>query len=97
MDIALKIKDQDFAVSEVRNTLTYALRSETEQARLRRDHYADICKAFEQKYSQSSDEFLTDFEQGLLGDDLYTLDWFAAKRGFDLWERRYHILREISL
>ncbi|CAN5718955.1 hypothetical protein BH10CHL1_BH10CHL1_00530 [soil metagenome] len=97
MDIALKIKDTDFAASEVRNTLTYALHSETEQAQLRRDHYAEICKTFEQNYRQSSDEFLIQFEQGILGDELYTLAWFAAKRGLDLWDRLSYSARNFAV
>lgn len=97
MDIALKIEQPEFAAAEVRSTLAYALRSETEQAQLRRNHYAEICKTFEQQYNVASDEFLHRFEQGENGDDLWAFDWFAAKRGLDLWERRYQILSKVSL
>ncbi|MDQ3247678.1 MAG: hypothetical protein M3Q45_00580 [Chloroflexota bacterium] len=97
MDIALKIEHPKFAVAEVRNTIAYVLRTETEQVRLRRDYYADVCASFEKEHNLSSDQFLIQFEQGTMGDDLYTFDWFAAKRGLDLWEQRYQILRGVSL
>ena len=40
----------------------------------------------------SSQEFMQQFESGDLGDDAEYFDWYAAKRGRDLWERRSHIL-----
>jgi hypothetical protein len=77
--------------------MDYALHAEKEQARLRRDYYQGVCHAFEGKHNISSDEFLTRFEAGQLGDDATYFDWYAAKRGFDLWERRYSILSEVSV
>lgn len=41
--------------------------------------------------------FYTVSKQGENGDDLWAFDWFAAKRGLDLWERRYQILSKVSL
>ena len=96
MNIALKIEHSDFAASEVRSTIAYALQTETQQARLRRDYYAEMCATFEQAHELSSDEFIALFERGEIGDDLYAFDWFAAKRALDLWERRYQILSEVS-
>ena len=97
MDIAFKIDQTEFALAEIRNTLSSALRSEAEQAHMRRDHYAAICHAFEQEHKLSSTEFLDRFEAGTLGDELFAFDWFAAKRGLDIWDRRYRILSEVSL
>ena len=97
MTIALRIEQSDFNQTEVRDTVVYALRIETEQAKVRRDYYADTCQSFEEKHRLSSDDFLARFERGELGDDAIFFDWYAAKRGFDLWSRRYEILSEVSL
>ncbi len=97
MDIALKIDPNEFATTEIRNTIAYALRTETDQARLRRDYYAKACTSFEQTYHFSSDEFVARFEKGELGDEAHWFDWYAAKRGLNLWHRRYQILSKIVL
>jgi hypothetical protein len=36
------------------------------------------------------------FEAGELGDDAAYFDWFAAKRGLDIWEKRARILAGVS-
>jgi len=97
MNIAIKIERPGIAVSEVRDVVSYALRNETEQARTRRDYFAETCRTFETQYNIPSDEFLERFDRGELGDDVYMFDWYAAKRGLDLWERRYQVLREVSV
>lgn len=97
MDIALKIGRSEFPVTEIRDAVDYALRTETEQARIRRDYYKDLCRTFESGHNMSSDEFLMLFEAGELGDDAIYFDWYAAKHGFDLWERRYRILSGVSV
>ena len=93
MHIALKIDQSEFALAEVRSILSNALRSEAEQAHIRREHYAAMCQAFEREHKFSSDEFLNCFESGALGDELFAFDWFAAKRGLDLWDRLLQSLR----
>jgi hypothetical protein len=97
MTLALKSQPTGFDDEEIRMTLTDALRREAEQARLRRDHYADLCRAFERAHGWSSDEFLIRFERGDIGDDAYTFDWYAAKRGLDLWDRRFRILSGVVM
>ena len=97
MDIPLKIGRSEFPESEVRDVVDYALRAETEQARLRRDYYEEKCQDFENRHNMSSDEFLARFDAGVLGDDASFFDWYAAKRGLDLWERRYRILSVVSV
>lgn len=77
--------------------MDYRFMLNKEQARLLRDHYQGVCHAFEGKHNISSDEFLTRFEAGELGDDATYFDWYAAKRGFDLWERHYSILSGVSV
>jgi hypothetical protein len=97
MDIAIKIEQPDFAFSEVRDAISHALTSETEQARMKRDYFAGICRDFERRFALSSDEFMEKFDRGELGDDAYAFDWYAAKRGLDLWERRLQILSKASV
>ncbi len=97
MDVALRVDRPEFAASEVHDAVEYALRAETEQARLRRDYYRDVCRTFESQHNFPSDKFLARFEAGELGDDAVYFDWYAAKRGFDLWERRYRILSGVSV
>jgi len=96
MHIDLTIEQTEFSSDEIRTTILHALHAETEQARLRRDYYADLCAAFEQEHGFSSHEFIERFEAGSLGDDAVYFDWFAAKRGLDLWNRRFQILRCVS-
>ena len=95
MNVQIQFKQTTFSDSEVEATVTYALQREMEQARLRRDHFAEQCRRFEESYEMDSDTFLAKFESGELGDEADYFDWFAAKRGFDLWEKRYQILREL--
>jgi len=37
------------------------------------------------------------FESGALGDDAEYFDWYAAKRGLHLWERRFRILSGVQV
>ena len=97
MDIALKVERPEFAASEVHDAVKYALHAEAEQARVRRDYYENACQTFESQHHLSSDEFLARFEAGELDDDAAYFDWYAAKRGLDLWERRYRILSGVSV
>jgi hypothetical protein len=97
MNIAVTVRHEEFAPSEVKDAVAFALRTEGEQARSRRTHYETLCHAFERQHNQSSDEFLSRFESGELGDDAYTFDWYAAKKAYDLWDRRYRILSEASV
>jgi hypothetical protein len=92
MTIALYTKLTEFTQEEIQDTLSYALRNETEQAKSRSDYFAGICTEFENRYGFSSDVFLERFEVGELGDDEPLFDWYAAVRGLRLWERRHQIL-----
>ena len=87
----------DLNADEVRSVVGAALRRETELARARRDQFARDCGAFEARYRMQSDEFMRRFEAGELGDAADYFDWFAAKRGLDLWERKLGILSAVSV
>lgn len=54
-------------------------------------------RKFEKKRGMTSDEFLEEFESGLLGDGQDFFDWYAAKRGLDIWRERFEILSGISV
>ena len=82
---------------EVRQVLSRALRNEAELADTRRGYFERTCQAFEQKYQMSSEEFMQQFESGALGDDVEYFDWYAAKRGLDLWQRRFAILSGVQV
>jgi len=82
---------------EVRKVLSSALRNEAELANVRRTYFERTCHAFEQQYQMSSEEFIQQFESGSLGDDADYFDWYAAKRGFDLWEQRFRILSGVQV
>ena len=97
MDIAVTVTQGEFGPAEVKDAVAFALRTEGEQARSRRTRYETLCLVFAQQHDLSSDEFLSRFEAGELGDDAYTFDWYAVKKAFDLWDRRFRILSEASV
>lgn len=97
MDIALKVESNEFSDANVREVVDYALRNQLRHAGIRRDHFAELCRTFERDHKLSSNEFLQGFDDGELGDDAYLFDWYAAKRGFDLWQQRFQILNGLSL
>lgn len=87
----------DYPESEVVETISEALRDQATVAQMRREEFRRLCNQFEEKYGWNSDEFMRRFEAGSLGDDAEYFDWFAAKRGFNIWDRRYRILSEASV
>lgn len=97
MDIALKIESNEYSVARVREVINDALRSQVDYARIRRDHFAKLCRDFENEHQFSSDDFLRRFDTGELGDDAYLFDWYAAKRGLDIWQQRFAILNGLSI
>ncbi len=97
MTLALKLEGNEFSEQEVQEVVASALASEVAQAEARRAYFAKLCTQFEEKYGFSSDEFMRRFEAGELGDEEELFDWYAAKRGFDLWDRRYRILSQVTV
>ena len=63
----------------------------------RRTYFERACRTFEQQHQMSSEEFMQQFESGALGDEAIYFDWYAAKRGLDLWERRFRILSGVEV
>lgn len=92
MEIILSTSQTSFDTNDVRSVLRAAVRRETVLARSRRQAYERACHEFEDQFNRTTERFLRDFEAGELGDDEAYFDWYAAKRGFDLWDRRTKIL-----
>ena len=95
--LTAKLKLNDVTKEELAGIVVEALRRETDHARQRYEHFLQECQAFEAKYNLSSDEFLTQFENGTLGDGADFFHWYASKEGRDHLQRHYQILRSISV
>lgn len=74
-----------------------ALDTEERIAKYKKTKYLNTCKNFEKKYTMSSDIFIQKFESGLLDDRDHFFNWYAAKKGFDIWNKKLEILSGISL
>ena len=97
-EIALRTQiSAEVSLDEVRRVLGNALRHEVDLADARRSYFERACRVFEQQHQMSSEEFMRLFESGALGDGAEYFDWYAAKRGLDLWERRFHILSGVEV
>lgn len=81
---------------ETKLILDEALEKQMDFAHTRFMKFDKECKKFESEYEMSSNQFLSRFESGELGDDLQWFDWYAALRGRMLWEKKHKILSEIS-
>lgn len=97
MMLALKTKETGYGQNNVRDAISYALTSAAKQAHQRFEYYANLCLQFEREYGLTSDEFMQKFEAGELGDDQKYFDWYAAKRGLDIWHERREILAGVSV
>ena len=97
-EIAVKMQHTESVNrNEARKVLDEALRHETALAAARHAYFERACQAFEEQHQLSTDEFLQQFESGALGDDEVYFDWYAVKRGLDLWKRRLYILSGVTV
>lgn len=98
VEVAVKTKfPSGIDHGEARDVLGNALHREAKLAEAKYTYFERMCQTFEQKHQMSSNEFMRRFESGDLGDDAEYFDWYAAKRGRDLWERRSHILSAVQI
>ncbi|MBI3764228.1 MAG: hypothetical protein HY260_20500 [Chloroflexi bacterium] len=97
MNVTITMTAPTFSETEVGETVAYALQNGAALAKARRDFFRNSCATFEKKHAMTSDEFWAKFEAGELGDDAEYFDWYAVKRGFDLWNRRYLILAGVRV
>ena len=96
MAIAIDIK-KEYPVQEVSSVIKSALLRDARVASYKEKRYTGICRRFEKKYGMDSDEFMDKLESGVLDDRDDYFDWFAAKKGMDIWSRRLRILSGVNL
>jgi len=89
--------ETDFPLQEVVEVIRSALEHEKHVAKYKIKRYSIICEDFEAKYGFSSGELRTKLESGVLLDDSDFLDWYAAKKGLDHWNKRLEILSGTSM
>lgn len=59
--------------------------------------YLGICENFEKKCGMNSDFFMEKFNSGELGDEDNFFDWYSAKRGLDIWNKKLKIISGIQI
>ena len=96
MKINLNVKS-DYTDVEVKDVISSALEREKNVAKYRREYFRNACAEFEDKYQMTSEIFIEKFEGGELGDDQDFFDWFAVKRGYDKWIKKYNVLVGVSV
>ena len=96
MAIAINIK-KEYPAQEVSRVIKSALLRDARVASYKEKRYTGICKRFEKKYGMGSEEFVDKLESGMLDDRDDYFDWFAAKKGMDIWSRRLRILAGVNL
>jgi len=84
MAIAINIK-KEYPAQEVSSVIKSALLRDARVASYKEKRYTGICKRFEKKYGMDSDEFMDKLESGVLDDRDDYFDWFAARRGLEMW------------
>jgi len=97
MVLALKTNLSEYRSGDVRDVVSFALTFAYAQANQRFKYYARLCKEFEQEFKITSKEFMQKFENGEIGDEKEYFDWYAAKRGLDIWRERREILSGVSV
>ncbi len=96
MTLTLDIKG-DFTPQEVSEVIFEALDLNERVAKFKIKKYSGICENFEKKYGINSGLFMERFEAGKIGDEDGFFDWYAAKRGLDIWNKRLKIIRAIDI
>ncbi len=96
MALTVNIK-KDVSIQEVTNVIRSALALDERIAKHKKAKYAIICQNFETKYGISSDIFMKKFDSGELDDRDDFFDWYAAKKGLDIWNKKLEILSGISI
>jgi hypothetical protein len=96
MTLTVDIKG-DFTPQEVSEVIRGALEQNQRVAKYKIKKYLGICKDFEKKYGMNSDLFMEKFDSGELEDDDDFFDWYAAKRGLDIWNKKLKITLGIQI
>jgi len=96
--MAMKIDIKEgYQVQEVSSIIKSALIRDAHIASYKKKKYTSVCERFEKKYNMSSDEFMDKWESGMLDDRDDYYDWFAAKKGLDIWDKRLRILAGLDI
>ncbi len=96
MAISINIT-KEYPAREVSSVIKSALTRDARVAAYKEKRYINIYKRFEKRYGIDSDEFVNNLESGMLDDRDDYFDWFAAKKGWDIWSRRLRILAGVNL
>ena len=96
MTLTVGIKG-DFTPQEVSEVIRAALEQNERVAKYKIKKYSDICENLEKKYEMDSDTFMEKFDSGELGDDDDFFDWYAAKRGLDIWSKKLKSISTINI
>lgn len=96
MAIRIDVKE-GYPVQEVNSIIKSALTRDAHIASYKKEKYMRVCKRFEKKYNITSDEFMDKLESGKLDDRDDYFDWYAAKKGLDIWDRRLRILAGVNV
>ena len=96
MTLTVDIKG-DFTPQEVSEVIRGALEQNQRVAKYKIKKYLGICENFQKKYGMDSDFFMEKFNYGELGDDDDFFDWYAAKRGLDIWNKKLKIIMGIQI
>ncbi|OGC07661.1 hypothetical protein A2526_00015 [candidate division WOR-1 bacterium RIFOXYD2_FULL_36_8] len=89
--------DKDYNLQDVSEVLNSMFHEKLNFAQYKVDKYKDLCSEFEKKHKIDSEQFLNKFENGETGDDADYFNWFAAKKGLDLWTKKLSILKSASI
>lgn len=89
--------NKDYDPKDVSDVLNSIFSEKSSFAVYKVQNYKKLCGDFEIKYRMDSDQFLRRFENGELGDEMVYFDWYAAKKGLDLWMRKMNILKGVSI
>jgi hypothetical protein len=96
--MAMKIDfKRGYPMQEVSNIIKSALMRDARIASYKKKKYGGICKRFEEKYNMNSNVFMDKWDSGKLDDRDDYFDWFAAKKGLDIWDRRLQILAGVNI
>ncbi len=87
----------NFTPQEVSEVIHDALEQNQRVAKYKIKKYLGICENFETKYGMDSDLFMKKFGSGELGDDDDYFNWYAAKRGLDIWNKKLKIISVIQI
>ena len=96
MSLTVKV-EKDFSLKEVSNVIRSALALDERIAKHKTAKYSNVCKNFETKYKMSSEIFMKKFDSGQLDDRDDFFNWYAAKKGLDIWSKKLDILSGISV